>query len=71
MTEVRCPICSVVLKLTTAKSRRSKNPRTFLMLACPEDGRHFRGSISDRDFVQRTLDAAEGLGREAVEGEGA
>ena len=70
MTEVRCPICSVTLKLTTATSRKSKTPRTFLMLACPKDGRHFRGFISDRDFVQRTLDAAEGLGHEASEGKG-
>ena len=62
MKEVRCPVCGVALRLTTAKSRKSKNPRTFLMLACPEDGRHFRGFISDREFVQRTLDAAERLG---------
>ena len=68
MTEVRCPVCAAALKLTTARSRKSKIPRTFLMLACPKDGRHFRGFISDRDFVQRTLDAAEGLGHEAAEG---
>ena len=66
MTEVHCPVCGVELKLTTAQSRKAKTPRTFLMLACPKDGRHFRGFIGDRDFVQRTLDAAEGLGREAT-----
>ena len=70
MTEVRCPVCAVALKLTTARSRKSKTPRTFLMLACPKDGRHFRGFISDRDFVQRTLDAAEGFGHEATGSEG-
>ena len=70
MTEVGCPICGVTLKLTIAKSRKSKTPRTFLMLACPKDGRHFRGFMSDRDFVQRTLDAAEDLGHEASAGKG-
>ena len=70
MNEVRCPVCAVALKLTTARSRKAKIPRTFLMLACPKDGRHFRGFISDGDFVQRTLDAAEGLGHEAAEGKG-
>ena len=70
MNEVRCPVCAVALKLTTARSRKAKIPRTFLMLACPEDGRHFRGFISDRDFVQRTLDAAEGFGHEATVNKG-
>ncbi len=70
MTEVRCPVCAMALKLTTARSRKAKIPRTFLMLACPKDGRHFRGFISDKDFVQRTLDAAEDLGQEASAGKG-
>ena len=70
MTEVRCPVCGVALKLTTARSRKAKTPRTFIMLACPKDGRHFRGFISDRDFVQRTLDAAEGFGHEPTGNKG-
>ena len=59
MKEVRCPVCGVALRLSPARSRKSKNPKTFLMLACPENGRHFRGFISDKKFVERTLDAAE------------
>ena len=59
MKQVGCPVCGVALRLSPARSRKSKNPKTFLMLACPEDGRHFRGFISDQEFVERSLDAVE------------
>ena len=35
----------------------------FLMLVCPKDGRHFRGFIQDREYVQGVLDQA-GRGNE-------
>ena len=59
MSEIRCPVCSVPLRISPAKSRKAKKPKTFVMLACPEDGRHFRGFIADRRFVSGVLAAAE------------
>ena len=60
MTEIGCPVCGTALRLSTARSRKAKNPKTFLMLTCPVDGRHFRGFINDREFVSRTMDNALG-----------
>ncbi len=60
MTEIGCPVCGAAMRLSTARSRRAKNPKTFLMLTCPVDGRHFRGFINDRDFVSRMMDNALG-----------
>ena len=65
---IPCPVCQKPLSLGPARGRKSGKP--FVMVRCRQDGRHFRGFISDRDFVQRTLDAAEGLGHEAAEGKG-
>ena len=46
---VPCPVCQSPLSLRPAEGRKSGKP--FLMLICPQNGRHFRGFISDRDFV--------------------
>ena len=70
MKEVRCPVCGVALRLSPARSRKSKNPKTFLMLACPENGRHFRGFISDREFVERSLNAAMQQATDVSDGDG-
>ena len=59
MNDIGCPVCGTPLRLTPARSRKAKRPKTFLMLVCPEDGRHFRGFIQDRGFVGRVVDAAE------------
>ena len=56
MTEIGCPVCSVALTLSIATSRKAKKPKTFLMLICPVDGRHFRGFINDQEFVSRAMD---------------
>ena len=45
----RCPVCSQSLTVRLAEGRKSGKP--FVMLVCPEDGRHIRAFISDRDFV--------------------
>ncbi len=58
MNQILCPVCSTPLQLSPAKSRRSKKPKTFLMLRCPADGRHFRGFIQDVEFVGKVVDAA-------------
>ena len=55
---IGCPVCATPLKLSPAKSRKAKKPKLFLMLACPMDGRHFRGFINDKEFVQRFVGAA-------------
>ena len=68
MNQAPCPVCTLPLRVRLARGRKSG--KTFVMLLCAPDGRHFRAFISDRDFVQRTLDAAEGLGHEAAEGKG-
>ena len=58
MNNIPCPVCSTSLQLSPARSRKSKKPKTFLMLCCPADGRHFRGFIQDVEFVGKIIDAA-------------
>jgi hypothetical protein len=52
----KCLICGEQLQLKIAKGRKSG--RAFLMLFCPCDGRHFRGFICHRPYVE---DFIEGL----------
>ena len=51
---VPCLICAMPLDLRSARGRKSGKP--FLMLVCPVDGRHFRGFITDRNYVKQVLD---------------
>ena len=53
MNTIDCPVCSNPLSVTVAKGRKSNKP--FIMLKCKQDGRHFRGFITDQDFVRRIL----------------
>jgi hypothetical protein len=46
-----CPVCSKSLAVRPAEGRKSGKP--FIMLVCPEDGRHFRGFITDKNYVDR------------------
>jgi len=55
---IPCPVCKTSLSLRLARGRKSGKP--FVMFICPQDGRHFRGFINDRSFVQRVLDSIEG-----------
>ena len=59
MNEIRCPICSDPLSVRIAKGRKSNKP--FIMLICSVDGRHFRGFISHRPYVQQVLDNLEAV----------
>ena len=61
MNSIGCPVCRTPMELSPAKSRKAKKPKTFLMLVCPEDGRHFRGFINDKSFVSQVVDAAGSL----------
>ena len=57
-TQPPCPVCRQPLALRTAKGRKSG--KTFLMLVCVHDGRHFRGFINARSFVDKVLSRLEG-----------
>ncbi len=50
---IPCPVCQRDLEIRNATGRKSGKP--FLMFICPEDGRHFRGFINDRGFMQQVL----------------
>ncbi len=54
---VPCPVCQLPLSLRPAWGRKSG--KLSLMLVCPRDGRHFRGFISHRDFVDRVFQKLE------------
>ena len=70
MNEISCPVCGIGLRLSLARSRKAKKPKTFLMLLCPVDGKHFRAFIKDSDFVSRALEGAEDLGKKIDQAEG-
>jgi hypothetical protein len=53
LTAVPCPVCRQPLTLRPAQGRKSG--KSFLMLVCLLDGRHFRGFINDRDYVDSVL----------------
>ena len=50
-----CPICGKPLSIGLARGRKSK--KLFVMLLCAQDGRHFRGFINHRPYVERVLDS--------------
>ena len=52
-----CHICQAPLKIKLAKGRKSGKP--FVMLACPEDGRHIRAFVADRTYVENLIGRAE------------
>ena len=70
MNEVACPVCRTSLWVAPAKSRKSKNPKQFLMLVCPSDGRHFRGFINDREFVREVMQKAAQIDKADTAAEG-
>jgi hypothetical protein len=55
---VPCLVCATPLALRLVRGRKSGKP--FLMLICPIDGRHFRGFITQRDYVAGVLARLEG-----------
>jgi hypothetical protein len=59
-----CPICGESLSVNLARGRKSGKP--FVMLRCPADGRHFRGFISHRPYVEQVLDNLETLHQSAA-----
>ncbi len=57
-TQAPCPVCQQPLALRIARGRKSG--KTFLMLLCAQDPRHFRGFINDRTYVDGVLSRLEG-----------
>ena len=55
---IPCLICQEPLFLRSATGRKSGKP--FLMLICPQDGRHFRAFINDQQYVASVLARLEG-----------
>ena len=55
---IPCLVCGEQLTLRLAKGRKSQ--KIFLMLVCSQDGRHFRGFINDRKYVDQVLSRLEG-----------
>jgi len=59
MNTINCPICQQPLVVRIAHSRKSN--KLFIMLKCEVDGRHFRGFISDEQFVKQVLESQPGI----------
>lgn len=57
MNEIYCPVCGTGMELRKARGKRSGKPS--LQLLCPDDARHFRGFINDRDFVDQVIRRAD------------
>ena len=51
-------VCEAHLQVRLTRGRKSG--KAFLMLICPVDGRHFRGFINDRKYVDGVLAQLEG-----------
>lgn len=57
--QILCPVCGDPLSLQIASGRKSG--KTFLMWKCLRDGRHFRGFITYRPFVEGLIRDLENL----------
>ena len=66
MKDIRCPICSKKISVQIARGRKSNKP--FIMLKCLTDGRHFRGFITDQEYVSKVLKELEARGSGTEEG---
>jgi uncharacterized protein YbaR (Trm112 family) len=55
--QLPCPLCQQPLALRLARGRKSGKP--FIMLICPQDGRHFRAFINDQVYVRQVLEKLE------------
>ena len=49
---IPCPICSEGMKLTVTTNRNGKHA---IGVHCPQDGRHFRGFINHKPYVEEML----------------
>lgn len=49
---IPCPICEAGMQLTVTTNRHGKHA---IGVHCPKDGRHFRGFINHRPYVEEVL----------------
>ena len=54
---LQCPVCSEPMAFQIARGRKSGKP--FLMVKCLRDGRHFRGFVGDKIYVEKLLEHLE------------
>lgn len=59
---LKCPVCDEPLSFQIARGRKSG--KAFLMVKCLRDGRHFRGFINHRPFVEGVISNLEGITQE-------
>ena len=52
-TTIPCVVCKGQLSVRLTRGRKSG--KTFVMLICSRDGRHFRAFINDKKFVSGVL----------------
>ena len=57
--KLSCPVCHAPMALRPCRGRKSGKPS--LMFICPQDGRHFRGFITDQKYVAGVLARLEAL----------
>ena len=54
---IPCPVCGERVSVRSAHGRKSG--KAFISLVCVRDGRHFRGFIGDRSYVERIVGLAQ------------
>ena len=64
---IACPICGTATRVTVTTNR---NGRHAIGVHCPDDGRHFRGFINHRPYVEavlgQVLEVSAGQSRQAA-----
>lgn len=55
MKQIGCPVCGSALSVRAAEGRKSHKP--FIMLVCDVDPRHFRGFITDQEFIRGVMES--------------
>lgn len=62
-TLIPCPICGTGMKLTVTTNRHGKHA---IGVHCPMDGRHFRGFINHRPYVEDVLERLAEVGVDRI-----
>ncbi|HVA21770.1 MAG TPA: hypothetical protein VNN74_06725 [Candidatus Micrarchaeia archaeon] len=52
---IACPICGTAMRVTVTTNRNGKHA---IGVHCPDDGRHFRGFINHKPYVEAVLGEA-------------
>lgn len=50
---IPCPVCDQPLSFRLVNGRKSG--KSFIQLLCTQDGRHFRGFIGDKTYINGIL----------------